>query len=84
MAAATERDISNDVTSPCHCPNRFFIQLVNGSSMREFSANSSEREISPSNALLMLPSAGGIVRYESTTECSEHFTQASFHGKQPV
>jgi len=56
MAATTDRDSSTEATSPLYWPNHFSIMPVKMSSIPEFSASAAESDVSPSKALVMLPS----------------------------
>lgn len=56
IATATAVDISKEVINVLHFTNHFSIIFVNGSSIPAFSANSFDKAVKPSNALIMLPS----------------------------
>lgn len=53
IPATTASEVSREEIKELHLPNQ---ELVNGSSTPKFSANSSDSEVSPAKALVMLPS----------------------------
>jgi len=81
MAATTDRDSSTEASSPLHRPNHFSIMPVKGSLIPEFSASSEESDVSPSKALIMLPS--GEVLLGKKVQHFKHFTHLSLPTTYP-
>ena len=61
-----------------HFPNMSSNHFVSESVIPEFSASSSDSDVRPSDAFVMLPIRGSVIRYKGATEISKNFTYAPF------